>query len=203
MAGEQLAADVSVFAEWITCGCPEATPAVKGAQAVLRRLYAHSCVGGPAHIVTDDQNIEDEHIDSCIKCCDEEPDDCPEAIQAARWVLTAMRAMTWAERCTLMAWHSGEIDENGKCDMDAVHSLIEDGLVEPWDGYVPRVNSILATLEAAAGEFGIEPTIALRADLRAMLAQKLAPADAHTRTLEIFVKHQDMQQILATSVTRH
>lgn len=64
---------------------------------------------------------------------------------------------------------------------------------------------MLTSLERASLEFGIEPTIEMRAELRAMIANKPPPDMAHRRTLEIFVKHKDMQQLRAISaqITRH
>lgn len=64
---------------------------------------------------------------------------------------------------------------------------------------------MLTALERASLQFGIEPTFEMRADLRAMIANKPAPDVAHRRTLEIFVKHKDMQQLraVAAQMTRH
>jgi hypothetical protein len=66
-------------------------------------------------------------------------------------------------------------------------------------------DEVLAMLETAATSFGIEPTIELRAELRVMIDNKPPPQMAHRRALEIFVKHQEMQQIrsISETMTRH
>lgn len=66
-------------------------------------------------------------------------------------------------------------------------------------------DDMLKALEIAATHFGIEPTIELRADLRKVIANKPPPDVAHTRTLEVFVKHKDMQSIrvIGQGMTRH
>lgn len=72
---------------------------------------------------------------------------------------------------------------------------------------VTTIEELLEAIGAAALSYGIELTIALRADLRAALEDKPVPLVAHQRTLEIFAKHKDMQQIQAIGAlqaqTRH
>lgn len=41
-------------------------------QWAMIRLYRKSMVGGVAHVVTDDGNVQDEHIESCLRKCGKE-----------------------------------------------------------------------------------------------------------------------------------
>lgn len=56
-------------------------------------------------------------------------------------------------------------------------------------------DDMLAALERAAVGQGLTPTLALRADLRAAIANKPPPPVAHARVVETFRKHKQIQQL--------
>ena len=95
------------FGCWNDMGRPaEFTADTMKAVAAVQRLYELNCVGGPAHIVTDDWNIEDEDIASC-GTDEASGDDPPEVIEAARVVLALFSPMTEAQRATVLAINDG------------------------------------------------------------------------------------------------
>ena len=79
--------------------------AARAAQA----LYAleGGDVGGPAHIVLDDTNVEDEHLDYALKYArdTEHITWTPEVIAATDAVIAALRPLTLLERSVVSAWH--------------------------------------------------------------------------------------------------
>ncbi len=55
---------------WSEAGHPATLNAnVQSAAAYCSQLYDLDSVGGHAHIVSDDWNLEDEHVDFCIEAC--------------------------------------------------------------------------------------------------------------------------------------
>jgi hypothetical protein len=100
----------------------------------------------------------------------------------------------------------GEMDE---APMPAKYAAEAQALVDKA-GKLPPLppltqNDMLGALEKAAISFGIEPTIALRADLRKVIDNKPPPDVAHTACLEVLAKHKEMQQmrVIAARMTRH
>lgn len=89
------------------------TPAVLACVPLVKQLYEFSCVGGPAHNVTDDWNIEDDSIDWCLENGGH-PEDSAEERGAANAVLHAMKVMDEDERLTTLALFDGYIDERGR-----------------------------------------------------------------------------------------
>ena len=88
---------------WHKYGSPRAdTPGMHAVQPLLRALYDRHAAGGWAHIVTDDWNIEDEHIVWCLE--NAMPDGWPlDAWTLADPVLHAMKALTMDERASALA----------------------------------------------------------------------------------------------------
>lgn len=64
------------------------------------------------------------------------------------------------------------------------------------------IEAVLDALMAAADRFGIEPTIALRADLRKVMINKPPPEIACERTKEIFGQHMERQQIASVAANQ-
>lgn len=69
------------------------------------------------------------------------------------------------------------------------------------------IEAVLDALMAAADRFGVEPTIALRADLRKVMINKPPPQIACERTKEIFGTHMERQaaatMVSPAQVVRH
>jgi hypothetical protein len=76
---------------------------------LLESLYEISPAGGPAHIVADDWNIEDEHIQTCITGC-MHPSWTPEESGRAIVFLAVMHCLSMDERATVLALHDGLLD---------------------------------------------------------------------------------------------
>lgn len=96
---------------WAERGKPsKVTPEIIAAADAVKRLYEFSCVGGAAHVVTDDWNIEAHHIDSCIKHAkDHWSDEIPGAVEAALDALHLLRKLKINERATALALEAGYI----------------------------------------------------------------------------------------------
>ena len=88
------------------------TEKTKAAAALVAKVYEFSCVGGNAHIVVDDWNLEDDHIrwclDEALKTNVHEAD--AEQLAAERACLEALLALTDDERASAMALHDGFLD---------------------------------------------------------------------------------------------
>ena len=70
------------------------TPEIIEAARLIEALYDINPVGGRAHTVTDDFNVEDEHIDWCLNYdADGIRDETPEEREAALAALRAIRAL--------------------------------------------------------------------------------------------------------------
>lgn len=63
--------------------------------------------GGPAHIVLDDTNVEDDHLDYALEYArdTEHITWTPEAIAATDAVIAALRPLTLLERAIVCVWH--------------------------------------------------------------------------------------------------
>lgn len=83
-------------------GKPEVrNESVSLAVTLLRRLDELEPVGGVAHIVADDWNLEDEHIAWCLQQGPDGYD--PDGYAAGMAFLAAMQAMSLDERATVLA----------------------------------------------------------------------------------------------------
>lgn len=63
--------------------------------------------GGPAHIVLDDTNVEDDHLDYALEYARDTAHITwtPEAIAATDAVIAALRPLTLLERAVVSVWH--------------------------------------------------------------------------------------------------
>ena len=79
----------------------------RAAAALVDRIYDHSCVGANAHIVTDDWNLEDSHIDWCLKeaLAENYHQSTPDQLAIEKAALESLRALTMDERASAMAIH--------------------------------------------------------------------------------------------------
>lgn len=84
---------------------------VKDAAELIRIVYEYSPVGGNCHIVFDDWNIEDSHIDWCLNEAIPENYHKASAYQrlAEEAALSLMRGLSMEERASAMAIHCGFI----------------------------------------------------------------------------------------------
>ncbi len=86
--------------------------ATKKAALLVDAIYEFSCVGGNAHIVVDDFNIEDPNIDWCLdealKTNVHEADEVQ--LKVERECLEAFKAMTITERASALAIHEGWLE---------------------------------------------------------------------------------------------
>jgi len=101
---------------WIDAGRPQTdTPEIRGAAALVAPVYGFSCVGGNLHIVLDDWNLEDSHLDFCdeqIKKGGHTPiwgsePDSPEQLEAEGKCLAAFRKLSEQDRYSAMALAEG------------------------------------------------------------------------------------------------
>lgn len=97
------------------------TPVVRAAAEAAKRVYDFSCVGGNLHIVLDDFNIEDEHLEFCRKEIDNAPESCratgdhedgicwcsPEQLAAERYCYGLFMALTEDERASALGLLNG------------------------------------------------------------------------------------------------
>jgi hypothetical protein len=85
------------------------TPEVVEAARLIDAVYDFSCVGGNAHIVVDDWNIEDNHIDWCLNTAIPENvhEAAPEQLAAEKAALEALRRLSIAERNSALALLAG------------------------------------------------------------------------------------------------
>lgn len=84
------------------------TEKTKAAAALVAKVYEFSCVGGNAHNVVDDWNLEDDCIrwclDEALKTNVHEAD--AKQLAAERACLEALLALTEDERASAMALHA-------------------------------------------------------------------------------------------------
>jgi hypothetical protein len=77
---------------------------------LVAELYEFSFVGGNCHIVTDDWNLEDEHIQWCLKSVlDNKYEDTPEQLAVEKKLLELLASMSIEERASSLAIHDGFI----------------------------------------------------------------------------------------------
>lgn len=83
----------------------------KEAAALVNRVYDFSIVGGNAHIVVDDWNLEDNNIRWCLDTAltENHHEACTEQLIAERDCLEALLALSENERASAMAIHAGFI----------------------------------------------------------------------------------------------
>jgi len=75
---------------------------------MIDHVYDFSEVGGNAHIVVDDFNLEDDNIDFCLQQIKKNPfHDEKEQLDAEKQCLLALRQMSRDERASAMAIHEG------------------------------------------------------------------------------------------------
>lgn len=84
--------------------------AARAAQA----LYAleGGDVGGPAHVVLENTNVEDDHLDSAMQYARDTEHFAwtAEVIAATDAVIAALRPLTMLERAVVSAWHEEIVD---------------------------------------------------------------------------------------------
>ena len=91
------------------------TPAIQAAAETIRRLYEVAAGGGRLHIVVDDWNLEDHHLDFCAGLIERDPDwrdpyfgdEDPEQRGLEQACLQALRSLTLAERGSALALAEG------------------------------------------------------------------------------------------------
>ncbi|MFA6063994.1 MAG: hypothetical protein WC736_15505 [Gallionella sp.] len=78
---------------------------------VIGEIYEFSCVGGNAHIVIDDWNLNDDSIRFCLKVC-EENESCysKEQINLEKVCLTTLLSMPLDQRASALAIHNGWLE---------------------------------------------------------------------------------------------
>ena len=85
---------------WDRHGRPQIqSPEVRAAAEAVSAVYDESCVGGNLHIVIDDWNIEDDHIDWC--------ENDAEMTAAEQECARLFRQLSEAERRSALALHEG------------------------------------------------------------------------------------------------
>ena len=65
---------------------------------LIKKVYNYSLCGGNAHIVFDDNNIENEHIDFCLDYVNSDTESPQEQLKAEKDALEYFRALTKKER---------------------------------------------------------------------------------------------------------
>jgi hypothetical protein len=88
------------------------TPTTQGMAELIQRLYdmPDGCVGGHAHIVLDDWNLEDGDIDYCLEVAKENKHGYdPEQVSLEITILTHLKRMTEDERYSSLALVDGFI----------------------------------------------------------------------------------------------
>lgn len=76
---------------------------------LIGAVYDWDSVGGNAHIVVDDMNLEDGNIDFCIDAARNDKESPIGKIMAELLCLNALRLLTVPERYSAMAIHNGYI----------------------------------------------------------------------------------------------
>lgn len=86
---------------------------VRKAASLVEKIYEWSLVGGNAHVVVDDWNCEDDHIDRCLNNTLSENVHGAGKKQLAveRAALKALRKLSFDERITALALKEGIISE--------------------------------------------------------------------------------------------
>lgn len=108
---------------WEEMGKPsDVTPEIDRAAALVRRLYdlPEGAAGGNLHIVTDDWNLEDEHVlwcrDQVVRIASGKVEEFdftdPQQIAVERELIDLLMPMTEAQRGTVLALEAGYLDES-------------------------------------------------------------------------------------------
>jgi hypothetical protein len=80
----------------------------RNAAALVAKVYEASCVGGNLHIIVDDWNIQDSHIEFCKKAIEDNVHELtPTEQQVERECLAALRSLDIAGRASALALHDG------------------------------------------------------------------------------------------------
>lgn len=83
---------------------------VTRAARLIDRVYEHNNVGGNAHVVLDDWNLEDGHIEWCLQhsLSDDRTWEGPtELLLAEREALRALQPLSLRQRAAALALHDG------------------------------------------------------------------------------------------------
>lgn len=99
---------------WEDAGSPKiVNDNVRAAVELIRAVYEYSSVGGNAHVVLDDFNLEDDSIQWCLDTA--LVDNIHEAnepeLASERAALEALLAMSMDERASALALHDGYFTE--------------------------------------------------------------------------------------------
>ena len=81
--------------------------ATKYVAGLVDKVYEFSGAGGNAHIVVDDMNLENSHIDFCLKEVKKDKNSLKEKLSVEAECLTAMKELSIKERYSAMAIHEG------------------------------------------------------------------------------------------------
>lgn len=107
---------------WMDLGKPRMrTPQIERCAGLVRKLYECSPVGGNLHIITDDWNLEDEHIEMCREYMAAIPEgaeteyqdaeDYAKQLRIEREIINLMTPMNEEERGAVLALQDGFLDE--------------------------------------------------------------------------------------------
>lgn len=78
------------------------------AAKLIGQVYESSTVGGNLHIVVDDWNLEDEHLDFCAGAIEKNYHEIPpECQETERMCLSALRKLNLEGRASALAIHDG------------------------------------------------------------------------------------------------
>jgi len=84
------------------------TPAIRKAATLADQVYEFSYVGGDLHILLDDWNVEDNHLDFCATAIEENIHELsPENQEIERQCLAAFKELSEEERYSALAIREG------------------------------------------------------------------------------------------------
>lgn len=95
---------------WVEYGKPAMdTPQIRAAAALIGEVYEYHGVGGYLHIVIDDWNLEDDHLEYCLQAIEKNEWDNEEneALEIQRKCCDALMKLTELERGAALAMHEG------------------------------------------------------------------------------------------------
>ena len=86
--------------------------ATKDAAKLIDAIYGFHCAGGNAHVVVDDYNLEDYHVDWCLNASltDKSEMASAEQLKAEQECLRALKALSLDERASALAIHEGWLE---------------------------------------------------------------------------------------------
>lgn len=103
---------------WKEYGNPKiVNPKTKEAVNLIRKVYDFSCVGGGLHIVLDDWNLENHHLEFCRNYIEENKDSqfsSIEQYEAEGRCLALFMEMTIDERASALALADGFFENDGQ-----------------------------------------------------------------------------------------